>query len=84
MLKFEEAFQNNIKNLLKPTGVKIDKHLAKLKTIKYTYDYGDNWKILITLENVVDYYYFGYSTLLDGLIMPHQRMLVVFGGFMNF
>lgn len=85
MLKFEEAYQNNLKKpVKKPTGVKIDKYLENLKTIKYTYDYGDNWEILITLEKVVDDYYFGYPTLLDGANNAPPEDVGGLGGFYEF
>lgn len=31
-----------------------------------TYDFGDDWNFTITLEDIVDDYYFGFATLLDG------------------
>ncbi len=50
----------------KPTRLKIDNYLETHGEIHYTYDFGDNWEFLITLEGVVEDYHFGYPTLLDG------------------
>ncbi len=67
ILEFEIYHQERIKiETRKPTTVKIDKHLERDKEIKYNYDFGDDWEILILLEEIVDDYYFGYPTLLDG------------------
>jgi hypothetical protein len=40
--------------------------LEKYKEIKYSYDFGDGWHFIVKLEQIVDDYYFGYPTLLDG------------------
>jgi hypothetical protein len=50
----------------KPKLHKIDNYLQKHKFIKYTYDFGDDWHFTIKLEAIVDDYYFGFPTLLDG------------------
>lgn len=50
----------------KPERLKVDKYLEEYKTLEYVYDFGDNWEILVTLENTVEDYHFGYPTLLDG------------------
>lgn len=50
----------------KPTGLKIDDYLEKYKEIRYNYDFGDDWWFTVKLEEIVDDYYFGYPTLLDG------------------
>jgi hypothetical protein len=50
----------------KPTGLKIDACLEKHKEILYRYDFGDGWELIIRLEDIMDDYYFGYPTLLDG------------------
>lgn len=50
----------------KPTSLKIDKYIEKYKELDYTYDFGDGWNIIIRLEEIVQDYYFGYPTLLDG------------------
>ena len=66
-LKFEKRHQERLKiEVRKPTGLKIDEYLEKYKTIRYSYDFGDNWQFTITLEEIVHDYYFGYPTLLDG------------------
>ncbi len=85
MLKFEEAYQNNLKKPVKKlTGVKIDKYLENLKTIEYTYDFGDNWEILISLEEIVDDYYFGFPTLLKGFNNAPPEGVGGLGGFYEF
>lgn len=66
-LKYEEFYQASLKKpVRKPTSLKIDKYLEDLKQITYKYDYGDNWEFLIELEEIVDDYYFGFPTLIDG------------------
>ena len=37
-----------------PSRIKIDKYLEKYKEIRYSYDFGDGWEFLITLEQTVD------------------------------
>jgi hypothetical protein len=49
-----------------PTRIKIDAYLEKHGHFIYTYDFGDDWRIRVELEDTVDDYYFGYPTLLDG------------------
>ena len=66
-LKFEQFHQDQLKiEIRKPTGLKIDKYLEVHKEIHYLYDFGSDWQFTITLENIVEDYYFGYPTLLDG------------------
>ena len=66
-LKFEQFHQERLKiKIRKPTGLKIDKYLEAHKEIHYLYDFGSDWQFTITLENIVEDYYFGYPTLLDG------------------
>lgn len=50
----------------KPQSIKIDTFLEKHGELQYRYDFGDDWRFFITLEDIVDDYYFGYPTLLDG------------------
>lgn len=50
----------------KPTGLKIDDYLEKYKTLRYNYDFGDDWWFTIKLEGIVEDYYLGYPALLDG------------------
>ncbi|REB08629.1 hypothetical protein DVB69_05710 [Sporosarcina sp. BI001-red] len=49
-----------------PTRVKIDKYLEEHKQLMYTYDFGDDWRFLIELEEIVEDYHFGFPTLLNG------------------
>lgn len=49
-----------------PQSIKIDKYIEKYGQINYRYDFGDDWRILITLEETIDDYYYGYPTLIDG------------------
>ena len=66
-LKFEVLYQESLKiEVRKPTSLKIDKYLEKYKAIRYHYDFGDDWWFIIKLEEIVEDYYFGYPTLLDG------------------
>lgn len=67
LLEFEILHQERIMiEVRKPATVKIDKYLEELKEIRYDYDFGDGWQFVVKLENVVDDYYFGFPTLLDG------------------
>ncbi|MCZ0703128.1 uncharacterized protein YsxB (DUF464 family) [Natronobacillus azotifigens] len=67
MRKFEERYQERLKiEVRKPTSLKIDDYLEKYKEIRYTYDLGDGWHFIIKLEQIVDDYYFGFPTLIDG------------------
>ena len=65
--EFEKAYQQRLQMVVhKPTGLKIDGYLKKYKELIYNYDFGDSWQFAIKLEDMVDDYYFGYPTLLDG------------------
>jgi len=67
MLEFEKNYQERLKiEVRKPTGLKIDDYLEKYKEIIYAYDFGDNWHFTVKLEDIVEDYYFGFPTLLDG------------------
>lgn len=67
MLQFEKPHQERLKiEVRKPTGLKIDDYLEKYKEIRYNYDFGDDCWFIIKLEEIVDDYYFGFPTLLDG------------------
>ncbi len=61
----EETYAEHLK-VRKPTGLKIDDYLERHKEVRYIYDFGDDWQFNVRLENIVDDYYFGYPTLLDG------------------
>ena len=43
-----------------------DQYLEKYGELGYTYDYGDEWRILITLEETLEDYNYGYPKLIDG------------------
>jgi len=68
--EFKEFEQRRINRLQipvrKPQTLKIDTYLEKHKELHYLYDYGDGWQLTIKLDEIVDDYYFGYPTLLDG------------------
>lgn len=65
--EFEVNHQENLRiEVRKPTGIKIDDYLKKHKTIVYNYDFGDAWKITVTLEEIVEDYHFGFPMLIDG------------------
>ncbi|MBT2582989.1 plasmid pRiA4b ORF-3 family protein [Planococcus sp. ISL-109] len=65
--RFEEAYQQRISAVVrKPSGIKIDEYLEKHDELLYNYDFGDGWQFRIKLEDIVDDYYFGFPTLLDG------------------
>ncbi|MDR7870210.1 MAG: plasmid pRiA4b ORF-3 family protein [Tissierellaceae bacterium] len=65
--KLEISYQERLKiEVRKPTTLKIDKYLEKNKEVKYNYDFGDGWKFIVKLEDIVEDYYFGFPTLLDG------------------
>lgn len=49
-----------------PTRIKIDSFLEKHGQFIYNYDFGDDWRICVKLEETVEDYYFGYPTLLEG------------------
>lgn len=67
MLQFEKPHQERLKiEVRKPTGLKIDDYLEKYKEIRYNYDFGDDCWFIIKLEEIIDDYYFGFPTLLDG------------------
>ncbi|WP_263497727.1 plasmid pRiA4b ORF-3 family protein [Rossellomorea vietnamensis] len=67
ILEFEKNALERLKiEVRKPTGLKIDEYLVKYGEIRYSYDYDDGWQFTIKLEEIVDDYYFGYPTLLDG------------------
>ncbi|WBW96208.1 plasmid pRiA4b ORF-3 family protein [Oceanirhabdus sp. W0125-5] len=50
----------------KPQSIKIDKYIEKYEKLNYRYDFGDDWRMLITLEEIIEDYYYGYPTLIDG------------------
>lgn len=67
IMEFEKQHQERLKvEVRKPTGLKADDYLKKYKEVKYTYDFGVDWRFKVKLEETVDDYYFGFPTLLDG------------------
>ena len=65
--EFAERQLENLKMVIrKPTGIKIDKYLEERSQIYYVYDYGDDWRILVSLEEIVEDYHYGYPTFIDG------------------
>ena len=49
-----------------PASIKIDSYLEKHGEFIYNYDFGDDWRIRVELEEIVEDYYFGFPTLLGG------------------
>lgn len=49
-----------------PTRLKIDAYMEAGQTFSYLYDFGDYWTLTITVEKIVEDYYFGFPTLLAG------------------
>jgi len=52
--------------LKRPSHLKIDKYLETNCHFVYRYDSGDDWRIDVNLEEVVEDYYFGFPTVLAG------------------
>ncbi|MGE7625137.1 plasmid pRiA4b ORF-3 family protein [Viridibacillus sp. NPDC096237] len=50
-----------------PSRIKIDTYLERMGEFLYAYDFGDDWRIHVKLEEVVEDYYFGFPTVLDGV-----------------
>lgn len=67
-----------------PERVKIDPYLEKEKELSYLYDFGDYWEFTIRLEKIVEDYYFGYPTLLDGAESAPPEDVGGIGGFYGF
>lgn len=78
---FEEARLERMKKVVrKPTGLKIDSYLEEVGELLYRYDYGDDWKVWITLERIEEDYHYGYPTLLDGAeIAPPEDVGGLYG-----
>ncbi|MCM1988812.1 plasmid pRiA4b ORF-3 family protein [Oceanirhabdus seepicola] len=68
----------------KPQSIKIDKYIEKYGKINYRYDYGDEWRILITLEEIIEDYYYGYPTLIDGAETAPPEDVGGLGGYYEF
>lgn len=83
--EFEKAYQERLQMVVrKPTGRKIDDYLEKYKKILYRYDFGDGWQFIIQLDDMVNDYYFGYPTLLDGAEIAPPEDVGGIPGFYNF
>lgn len=72
------------KQVKQPSRIKIDKYLEKHHELVYHYDFGDDWKIVIVLEDTVEDYYFGYPTILDGAGMAPPEDVGGPVGYMEF
>lgn len=82
---FEERRIKNLQTIIrKPAGIKIDAYLEKYGELHYTYDYGDDWQILIKLDEVVEDYPFGYPKLLDGAEPAPPEDIGGYPGFESF
>lgn len=65
--KFQEIYLKGLETVIrKPVGIKIDTYIESYDEIRYTYDFGDDWKIVIRLEQIIEDYNYGYPTLIDG------------------
>ena len=85
LVGFEKAHQERLQaEVRKPTRLKIDGYFEKYKEILYHYDYGDGWEFIIKLEDIVDDYYFGCPTLLDGAEIAPQEDVGGIPGFYDF
>ncbi|OZU89626.1 hypothetical protein CIL03_00325 [Virgibacillus indicus] len=80
--EFEKARLEQLKKVVrKPNGIKIDSYLEKHGELYYIYDFGDDWRVLVTLEKVMENYHYGYPTLLTGEgTAPPEDV----GGFMGY
>lgn len=74
-VKFDEARLERMNKVVgKPTGIKVDSYLEESGEIMYTYDYGDEWKILIALEKIVEDKH--YSHVLKELREEEEKQTV--------
>jgi len=63
--EFADRQLQNLKTVIrKPTGIEIDKYLEEHGQIHYVYDYGDDWRILVSLEEVIEDYHYAIQPLL--------------------
>ena len=85
LLQFEIPYQEKLKIAVrKPTTLKIDEYLEKNKEVKYNYDFGDGWEFIVKLEDILDDYYFGFPTLLDGAEIAPPEDIGGIHGFYEF
>ncbi len=83
--EFAEQQLQNLKTVIrKPTGIKIDTYLEKHGQIHYVYDYGDDWRIIVRLEEVVEDYHYGYPTFIDGAEVAPPEDVGGLPGFFEF
>ncbi|MCG7344144.1 plasmid pRiA4b ORF-3 family protein [Sporosarcina sp. ACRSL] len=63
-----EEYQKGFNGLTlkQPSHLKIDKYLESNGQLLYRYDSGDDWRIIVDLEEIVEDYYFGFPTVLAG------------------
>lgn len=54
--------------------IKVDSYLEQHRKLVYTYDFGDDWRLDIELQEIVEDYYFGFPTLLaaEGTAPPED------------
>lgn len=65
--KFEQRRHEMLKQTVRrPQTLTIDDYIEKHRDFVYLYDFGDGWALHIQLIDIVDDYYFGYPTLIDG------------------
>ena len=63
------------KTVKAPTSIKIDSYLENHGGFSYNYDFGDDWRIRVELEEIVEDYYFGFPTLLGlGALLSLGKM----------
>lgn len=80
-----EAYEGQSKHKTrKPSGLKIDAYLEEYREVRYSYDFGDDWRFLIKLEEIVEDYYFGFPTLLDGAEIAPPEDVGGLTGYYNF
>jgi len=66
-IEAQEAIGKRLKaKVYKPTGIKINKYLEKQGKLYYSYDFGDDWHFIVTLEDIIYDYPYGYPQLIDG------------------
>ncbi|MGE7766892.1 plasmid pRiA4b ORF-3 family protein [Peribacillus sp. NPDC096540] len=65
--RIDEAKSKSYKGIgvKQPQRIKIDTYLERIGEFLYVYDFSDDWRIHVKLEEVVEDYYFGFPTVLD-------------------
>lgn len=83
--EFQKSYNKNLEKPVRmPDRLLIDKYLEQYKEIKYVYDFGDYWCFKISLVKIVEDYYFGYPSLLDGAYSAPPEDVGGLGGFYDF